>query len=70
MSEIIQLLGLKKDQYPLNGKLRVVGGSIPPKTAEMRVKYYPQYQGHLFFFYNEKKNAASPGSIRPDPAGL
>ena len=50
--------------------LRVVGGSIPPKTAEMRVKYYPQYQGHLFFFYNEKKNATSPGFIRPDPAGL
>jgi len=51
-------------------QLRVVGGSIPPKTVEMRVKYYRQYQGHLFFFYNEKKNAASPGSIRPDPAGL
>ena len=46
--------------------LRVVGGSIPPKTVEMRVKYYRQYQGHLFFFYNEKKNAASPGFIRRD----
>ena len=51
-------------------QLRVVGGSIPPKTVEMRVKYYCQYQGHLLFFYNEKKKAASPGSIRPDPAGL
>ena len=60
----------KKINIPSMAQLRVVGGSIPPKTAEMRVKYYPQYQGHPFFFYNEKKNAASPGFIRPDPAGL
>ena len=47
----------------------VVGSNLG-KINEMRVKYYRQYQGHLFFSYNEKKNATSPGFIRPGPAGV